>query len=382
MEKPVILAANHDVGSVQAMIPALRVLAKDFNIVPLAWPDSPAFKAFLQAGFIPPVLDEWQIHNTWAYVYALGESLKPILTLVGLSTTEKGPETIILGLKSRLSWNSPVAFLYETWPHGWLTRSEKKKLYQRVDRVLAFDHFSSEEFVRNGFNPERVKITGNPANDDLAVMMEKETAIVDEMRVKLGTGPDDIVLLYCSTNQDAPECHGRDASHPRFLGFTEEEVMRLIFTFCAIAQCDRERVTPTRLWIRLHPAQSRTEVEELIKKSGVQATIIGSELPDGRPLLLAADAVLGTSTMMLQMAAFLGRPAFSCLPRLTKDDLIFSNQLRITTPLYHEVAIAGVVLAGPYLPEFSMKHKLLGSDYHLVPNATENVCRVLREMIV
>lgn len=382
MEKPVILAANYDVGSAQAMIPALRVLSQDFRIVPMAWSDSPAFAAFKQAGFDPPVLSRagGNERTNVDGVLLLLKEFKPILILLGLSTTDQGTETIILELQDSLRHlDIPVAFIYETWPHGWLSRNDKVKLYRTgVDKVLAFDHFSCEEFVRNGFNPSIVEITGNPANDDLAAMAARATEIRKETRAKLGVPQRDPVLLYCTTNQDAPECNGSDSSHPRFLGFTEKEVMRLIFTFHNIGQCVANPCN--HLWVRVHPAQSCEEIKKLAEESRTKVTIFGKEWPDGRPLLLAADAVLGTVTMMLSMAVFLGRPAFSCLPNLNQEDTIFSNKLRITTPLYHKMAIAGLVLAEPYLHELGKKAQK--NAYCLVPNATENVCRVLREMIV
>lgn len=387
-DRKTILAVNHDMSSVQAMIPALQVLKEEFNVVPITWPDSPAYATFKQAGFEPQSFFESRYHPERLVKRLLFDlRLNPILVLLGVSTTNDGPETSFLKFKdcNPLMDYIPFVCIYETWPHGWLGREDKRELYRcAADRVLVFDHFSREEFVRNGFDAQKVMVTGNPANDDLATMAAKSVEIREKTRKKLGAGPYDTVLLYCTTNQDAPENSGRDASNPRFLGFTEREVMELIFGFSAVVQLhlDRDWVShPTRLWVRIHPAQPRAEVEELIKKSGVEATIIGQEWPDGRPLLVAADAVFGTVTMMLQLAAFLGRPAFSCLPHLTKVDPLFCNKLGIVTPLYHEVAIAGVVLASPYLSSFEQEKKTPQKTYSLIPNATENVCRVLRQMI-
>lgn len=376
-DKKRILALNHDIGSVLAMIPALKVLGHEFEIIPIARPESPAFGAFKQAGFDPM----WDFPiNTLDEVC---RELQPALIVVGLSTTQQGPETVMLGLKAEhaLEKSIPIAFIYETWPHGWMDRTEKVELYKTADRVLVFDNFSRDEFVRKGFRPAEVVVTGNPANDDLAAMAARSWEISQETRRKLGVREFETVLLYCTTNQDAPECNGKDASHPRFLGFTESQVMQLIFTFTAMAQMrDLSRGSlPCTLWVRLHPAQSREEVENLIKLTGAKATIIGKEWPDGRPLLLAADVVFGTVTMMLQLAAFLGRPAYSCLPNLIKEDTIFSNHLGITVPLYREEIIAGTVLVSPYVPSIVRKGQ---SGYKLVPKATEKVCQALREMIV
>jgi predicted glycosyltransferase len=151
--------------------------------------------------------------------------------------------------------------------------------------------------------------------------------------------------------------------------------MELFLSVGSVAQINR---SPVRLWIRIHPAQSRENMEELIKNSGAMATIIGKEWPDGRPLLLAANAVFGTVTMMLQLAAFLGRPAFSCLPNLNKEDPIFPNKLGITTPLYSKVDIAKVL--NSLVSRQNMGNR--SNTYQLIPQATEKVCQALREMMV
>ena len=113
--KPIILAANHDVGSAQAMIPALKVLSQDFKIVPVAWPESPAFVAFQQAGLEPHIFSAWRSQPREIIEELLFGKLKPVLVLLGISTTDQGPETLILEVKNNcMRYEIPIAFIYET----------------------------------------------------------------------------------------------------------------------------------------------------------------------------------------------------------------------------------------------------------------------------
>ena len=323
-----IFATNQDIGSANAMVPALKLLQSEgIEISLFSSKEAPARQAFLSfsGSRISSDLERPQTELNQLLMGSILDEVRPNLVMVGIGTNPNGVEK--LALRAAMDRGISTVVIVESWPHLWLANYgiRDRDLYLGATRVLVFDSLSRRRLLEFGFKADQVVITGNPENDELAVMMPKRIEIGRALRNELMIGDSERVFTYAVTNNLEWGRLDIEESDPRWLGFKESTVITEFLRAVEKAKLYQ----PLRGILRIKPGRERAPLEELVKKYSPDTVIVGEECRDGRQVILASDVVVGTTTIMLQTASFLDVLSVSYLPNLCRPDQQFANGLGI-----------------------------------------------------
>lgn len=184
------------------------------------------------------------------------------------------------------------------------------------DRLLVPDEATRQAFIDLGFDPAAVDVVGHP-NDDHIRSIANELARLGKARARAATlraADDRFVVVFVSEISDGLDpgqyrrsadytLTGRGGSDLR----TEIVVEELLD---AVAAIEAEGLPRPYLVLRRHPKERNADLGDLV--DGFDEVSVG-----GSPhaLIVAADLVVGMSSMLLAEAELLSRPTLAVLPR-------------------------------------------------------------------
>lgn len=376
-----ILAANHNIGSAMAMVQPLKLLVeRGHGVVTFATNDNvPAWKVFANDGLKPRSLDYYMLyHRLDSNVVRKMLSHEHFdIVLVGISDNSgDGVEQLLINAASDAG--IPVAAIVESWPHNWLnTFPEQIPTYRKVQRLLVFDELSRTRMIESQFEADRVIATGNPVYDNLAAEKCRREEYRNEYLKRFGLGADDPMMLFVwavTQNLDDEPAEG----HPEWLGFKEAP---LLAEFLAAVEEARSINPFCRAVVRQKPYYGTNTVQGLIEGTCPGFTQLENSGPAMMPVV-AADAIFGTTTLLLEQAAFCDTPAISYLPGRAKTDTKLTNKIRVTFPLYEHEGMAGMIFVIAQDPYIALS-LIEGStkSVNLPECATKNVADVLEGLI-
>jgi hypothetical protein len=195
------------------------------------------------------------------------------------------------------------------------------------DRLAVCDQGTADAFAALGFLPARISLCGHPHFDVIrarrAVLEGEDRAA---LRRTLFTGAGDrkvIVFVAESVDQLDPSFSRRSAAYS-LAGRGNAEFRTAIILEELL---DAALLLPERPYVvvRLHPKNSEGEFEAFRDEID-QMSADG----DPVPLIWAADAVVGMTSMLLVEAYLLGRPTLSVLPRREEAALIVTTASGLT----------------------------------------------------
>jgi len=196
------------------------------------------------------------------------------------------------------------------------------------DRIAVMDERAREEMIAEGFAPERLVVTGQPALDELVQEAGRYTpAVRAEIRRGLGVQAAEQLLVFVS--QPLSRLYGDNPAVPGHLGFTERTVLVML-----MAALHRLRVSEEHrivLAVRPHPREDTEGFATL--QSGCIRVLVSRE-GTSRDLIAAADIVIGMNSMLLVEACYLGRPTVSLQPGLRLPDTLPTNRSGHSIPVY------------------------------------------------
>ncbi|MDP3784910.1 MAG: hypothetical protein Q8R12_02435 [bacterium] len=382
-----IFVTNDNAGSAFAMVPALlRLKSEGVEIVAFAEEVAPAFAVFKKAGFEPMAPRAPLGLDSMA---AIINREKPDLIFVGVSDVDNGSEKMAIQVAAGAS--IPMVAIVESWPHKWLQNfaSRDIPLYQKADAILVVDGIAKRKMVEAGFSSEQIVVTGNPGNDDLPVLRKELPRYRREMREKLGLSEEDFVFVYLLTNDLDNDEKWREEERnlrkeigsldPEWLGFQEKSVVKEFF---AAVRDARHPNVEFRALIRQKRGYGRNKLDAVIKKFNPRAVVDTDGYLQGRATMLAADVVIGTTTLMMETAAFLGLPTVSYLPGVSiEKDPKPTNHLGITMPVREWGGLDKLIRSIAEQPA-AVRELVRNKEALLPEDATGNVADFLRHFVV
>ncbi len=198
------------------------------------------------------------------------------------------------------------------------------------DRIAVMDERARDEMVDEGFEPDRLVITGQPALDGLR---DYRRHFTEERRLKvreaLGVKQGELLVLFAS--QPLSEMYGADTTTAGHPGYTEQPIATALLS--ALEAVARDSAKPLVLAIRPHPRES-AENWRSFSGNGVR-TLVATE-GESRELALAADLVTGMTTVLLVDAAYLGCPTVSIQLGTRVPDPLPTNRLGLSEAAYQD----------------------------------------------
>ena len=188
------------------------------------------------------------------------------------------------------------------------------------DKIAIMDEHARDEMIAEGFPPEKLVITGQPAFDCLA----DRRALFDSLdtgpytrryaiRRAHGVHPDTKLIVFASQPW---------SKMPDDLGYTEHTVIPLLIDALA------EVAPDSHVIIRPHPRE--TEADLLQYERAANPTVWVKRKGNVHDLLMAADLVVGMNTELLVEACYLGCITLSLQPGLKGADRLPTNRLGVS----------------------------------------------------
>ncbi|MGD0088589.1 MAG: hypothetical protein ABSE73_01590 [Planctomycetota bacterium] len=316
-----------DPGGVNALAPVVLALQADnryrvhvfgYRQAPLLWR-----KRGLACGELPITLSLAEAQQRLA-------ALAADLLLTGTSTNELNLEkTFIAAAKTT---GVPSLAVLDFWSnyHSRFGDSDGRLSFQ-PERIAVPDEHARDEMIAEGFDASKLRITGQPAFDELAACLagftlERHAQIRKSWEIQ----ESELVVVFAS--QSLESFYGNQPGVTGYPGYTEHSVLQALIP--ALEQIAASSGRKIRLVIRPHPLENPAPLARH-GSNIVRVRVDGGYT--GREAVLAADLVVGMSTVLLLEAALLKCVVVSLQPGLLGKDMLPSNSRGLTTSVYrHE----------------------------------------------
>jgi hypothetical protein len=236
------------------------------------------------------------------------------------------------------------------------------------DKIAIMDEFTHNEMIREGFTPEQLIITGQPAFDDLIQLRESfSVERRDEIREEMGILRHELVVAFASE----PLFWGTPtkSANP---GYTKTGVLHSLVN--ALDRIQEKTKRNIVLVIRPHPRENSREFQDIC---GEKIRIIISTTGRSRDVMQAADLVCGMTTALLMEACYLGCIVASIQPGLSQPDILPLNRLGYSVPIYKEEDIIPVLQT--LLLDEKMRNSIRNKCLSLIPD-TRSADRVVQQI--
>lgn len=305
--RPRIVAIAGDPGGAAALAPVVSVLAKSghYEVAPCAY--AQASSLWQSLGLVPGPVD------------ALPERLAAAdLLLTATSVNDRNVEQDAWGLAR--NQGIPSLTVLDFWSNYRLRFTDAKGQWVLPDRIAIMDELACAEMVAEGFSPERLVVTGQPAFDRLASARSAFTLQRRQaLRSEMGVGETGYLVLFIS--QPFADIYGSQAAARTTLGFDEYAVLEQCIQL--LSQLARRHRVSLTLAIRPHPRESADKFQA-IQEGGFRTVVCNT--PDQLAAAMSADLILGMNSVLLHEATLMGCPVVSVQPGLKIADPLPCNR--------------------------------------------------------
>jgi hypothetical protein len=251
----------------------------------------------------------------------------------------------------------------------------KGELLYVPDRIAIMDEQARSEMVAEGLDPERLVVTGQPAFDELASFRQSATPQQRKaLRQMLGVAADEHMVLFAS--EPISTMCGTEPSQPLYPGYTEQTVLRVLVA--ALERIARQRPEKIVLIVRPHPLD-RPESLHCVASGPLRLALDGRG--KGREVVLAADLVVGMTTMLLVEACLLGCVVLSLQPGLRLADALPTNRWGVSHGIYHEKDVEPALLSLLFDEQVRAEAIARTAKVRIEPGAAKRIVRLLDSLI-
>ncbi len=328
-----IVATAKDMGGANAIGPVLELLAKQGS-------DVSAYSPYLKTGNyeVLPLTDVY-------FGKVLAEK-KPTIVITGTSVQQPSlrdipDQQLILAARDRNIpslavldlWQNYVERVSNLWVDGKYSDSpgEKGKFVYMPDIMAVMDGFAKQRMVEEGFDSDKIVVTGNPGFDNL--LTERvlfSLQMRDDIRNQFGVAPPTYLITWAS--QPIRAVFGDK------YGFDEQQALTMFLEgLTKIDSIDKTLV------VKAHPTREDASVLEKIveqwRDKKLKVVIDKSNLPT-RKVCMASDLLATPFSTCFYEALVFGVPAMTVQPNVTipnarklatyefKDILLIANNVR------------------------------------------------------
>jgi hypothetical protein len=245
-------------------------------------------------------------------------TLKASCPRVVLTGTSAGNTLEKALLREAMESGIPTVSVLDNWEnYGLRFDGPSGPFHYLPDCLAVMDDISKGDLEDLGCPSDRLAVTGQPYFDDLRSWLDSHDR--SSLRRALGIRRGERLLVFASE----PQAQDYGDS----LGYTEIDSLRVLMEVLSGLDCGR-----WRLLVRAHP----TENPDALSREMAGKPIAAEFAPDWPPrkLMLAADVVVGMTSMFLVEAALLGRATLSLQPGLRIEDAFIGRRLGLVTSAY------------------------------------------------
>ena len=300
MKKHKVIFTAQDPGGFNALTPVIKKFKKDkrFNVSVILAKHACLFAKEHSIGYLDA--DKTPFDITGADLIVTGTSF-------GDSIEKK----IIAMAKTK---NIPTISIIDFWTDyaPSFSDSETGNFKYLPDYILAVDEVMKKEMILNGFPPDKIFITGNPCFDSFSKITRSEA---DKGLISFFSQPFSEILK--NSNKDYKD----------YAKFDEVQVFEDIVK--ALEKIDLNK----KIIINFHPRTKKFDkFDKIIKNSKLE--IRKEKKLYNKNLIEKSEIITGINSVVLFEAAMMGKKVLSYQPGLKSPDLLISNKLGLSAPVY------------------------------------------------
>lgn len=323
-----IVAVAQDPGGAIAILPVLRALARKSQIQISILARQHACQVFDQAGLSfqdcdTPLENENTNWLEFARKWLRRYSPDVVLTATSL---DSGPDRGFIRA-TRLE-GIPCIVILDSWTNyhaRFLEPGESQLTTDMLPEIVGvIDSFSADEMIRYGVPEDRLRVVGQPDFDHFVDWASSTEGLAHRngVRTQLGVTQDERLVVFFS--QPISEMYGPEDS-PVYRGYNESIVLELLLA--SISSIHR----PIHLAIKMHPKEAMDKFASLLYDNKLSALVVEEQGADD--LIMAADLVVGMTSIALVRAALANRPVLSIQPNLKVEDALVLGRMGILKPV-------------------------------------------------
>ena len=327
-----VVVVAGDAGGAAALVPVITTLISDGRVAVHTVAYGPACDTWSVRGIridedaeLSQVDPEHRLADTQAALLLVGTSLNAVMLeqrFVRVARTMGVPSVAVLD-----SWVNYVERFLD----------ESGQAFTVPDRIAVMDEHARAEMIQQGIADALLVVTGQPAFDDVLAHRDGFTADRRRhIRDVWGATDDDSVVLFAS--QPLSELYGADPGGARHFGYDEQQVARRLIG--ALERAARDAGRSVMLVLRPHPREDPAWMRAL---TGADIRVTVSDNGSARDAALAAELVAGMSSALLIEACYMQCVVISLQPGLRREDVLPTNRMRYTQPVYHDSDIEPTV---------------------------------------
>lgn len=318
-----IVTVCGDPGGANALAPVIRLLEKR-DMTPTNYAYNQGVQILDQHGIKHVLLPE-QIDE--ALVVKILTVDRPSYLLTSTSHNEKNWEKLFIASAKSLNINS-LAIL-DFWSNYALRFSNPVgQLIYLPDTIAVMDERAKAEMIAEGIPPQSILVTGQPAFDSLTDCRQKFSSAKRQLiRQSLGLKKEGLLIVFAS--QPLSQLYGK-----QYLGYDEHSVLEEVIS--SLEKISKKFHKEIALLIRPHPRES---MSDYIKYHSDVIKIIVSAKGNNLEYVMAADLLLGMTTVLLVEACYLQCMVLSLQPGLKQPDTLPSNAWGASIAVYQKEQI-------------------------------------------
>lgn len=304
-ERLTVLVGVQEAGSANALIPVIKELQGRGGIDVALVACAEAVSVLKQAGLAPD-----ELRGNVEAAQQLLDEMTPDLLLLG---TAWGPSLDKILLRLANAQGLPTLSVVDHWSCYRERFTEPSSGTCHWPTMIAVpDAFAMTEAIEAGVPADRLVVTGQPHLDALARAVQGTSLQHDASRLRGEWLTDGlhassrrlIVFVSEALSYDHPPGTGS------YRGYTEVEALDGLLQ--AVHRVEQDTGLAVKIVAKLHPKERRypSALKALAARWDVR--LVNQEAP--WPCILAADAVVGMSSMLLIEAALAGQPTMSFQP--------------------------------------------------------------------
>lgn len=302
MKKHKIIFTAQDPGGFNAIAPVIKKLKKDkkFNVSVILAKHACLFAKKQNINYLDA--DKTSFNITGAD-----------LVFTGTSFGDSIEKRIITMAKAK---NIPTISIIDFWTDYTpsFSDSETGNLKYLPDYILVVDEVMKKEMILNGFPPDKIFITGNPCFDSFSGIIQSETN-------------KDLIAFFSQPFSEILKNSNKD--YKDYTKFDEVQVFEDIVK--ALEKIDLNK----KIIINFHPRTKRFDkFDKIIKNSKLE--IKKEKKLYNKNLIEKSEIIAGINSVVLFQAAMRGKKVLSYQPGLKSSDLLISNRLGLSAPVYRK----------------------------------------------
>jgi hypothetical protein len=368
---PQLIVICGDAGGANAIVPVIKQLHSEKKRDVLVFAYLQAIEIMSKNKISFSVLDE---KITDSAIQELLQKNQPVIIVTGTSVNAIELEKKFICAARKLK--IPCLAVLDFWSNYSQRFSDDQGDLKYVpDKIAIMDEIAYSGMIAEGFHPDTLIVTGQPAFDALAeCKVNFNNKTLQKIRRNFQIHANELFVTFVS--QPLSIVNGEDESNPRFLGYTEKTVLKNLVP--ALNKISQDCKKDIALIIRPHP---REKSDDYTKITSNVIRIIISSVDNPRDIVMASDLVIGMNTELLVEACYLGCIVVSVQPGLRFKDVLPTNNEGYSIPVYSKDKITDTIRITLIDSDIrsEMKNKL--DHFKQDGHATDRVVNTINQMI-